>query len=1072
MYFFVLLTFPFFAFVNGYEENGKYIDLMPDADKQVFLNQVAKRIIEDVTHKNIQPNGSREISNSELDQQADYVKKVLEEESNNLRRQKHEKSHDKSDHDKVERAGNDNHDMSYLDLTLRNVDMLQKTNNNAEHEMIIPVKTVYDTGSSNNNVNYIYPKATTLKYISEISDYNDIQARGLKRNHKKASDTQFNILKPGSKDTTTRDIMANHDNEISTVKAALKVNKVNSQVKDNSSSEEINKEADTTFSDIITDKIMTVTSEATLNNSRVTRNTGDRIINKRRQIQTIKREKQSLRTNFNETIESSEESGKYNKISKPSNDTASNVTESAILQHMKTTSQKTSIVPITTTTSKSIAEVNFEITTDQTKLMQSANETINSAIIDNKTLSNVFTSSENISTKNTTPLKEKVELFNVLTTTKVITKLKNTTDVNNNLNYVSSLTKLTTTKISPNLRSFMSSSELHVSNSSEVINNNQRSVVKEDAILNKLANLVRQSLNLESDNENSHVGKDYRHDKLPSSYKEYEVFEISGRSAFQFQNDETVTTPLQEQPYYAPIYNYKPENAYFNTFNRLGPNDVNNENTLKPNKYDSGEDRGETSGETKREISEELYHRKFKLNKNLFYNHPKRPQNKYYATKLLVAKSPTLSDVNLNPNDYVDYYIGRNGIDRNTQNDIMRKKKEIHIQYPFDTIKNMKAKSFLSDVRKLLYKHKTNGKIQRKPNREIKKSKVNERITTLNNELRKIPMLSEISMDYYYSPNDDMAGRLLKSTETEDPNIKKSQTPTKYATRITYGTENDKIKKNTATLMELLKVGDPSKFLKNLDTMLSLKIPYGRNRRNGKVLDIFLNVLNDMIQIDDEALVQFDWLGTASDIHAAVEKLSSVIETVRNKSMVHNADLQLLKYVLYLYFTSKHAYELKELKKEKKSYDDLAMENILKNGNLLKTEDLLDRVWLHLRGGRDTDSDDEAEMVEKLDELNTFFQDLLLHLFNFHSALKDASANSYRDSTWYANLKNCYLKNAPKAHRLEILLHLGSTRLFDLIEDRARTGLGGDLTDDQDVKETLDVFMLIMKVLNEMHGNK
>ncbi|CAH2083927.1 unnamed protein product [Euphydryas editha] len=156
----------------------KYIDLLPEEEKEEFLDRIARRILEGIGNENLNDNnGSNkpdvEINDEQLDTHDVYVKNILREET-----KRHENDKKKDDPVKNEEAGGDNDDESkYIDLTLRDGKVLKI---NGEEELlvtseipynVIPVKTVYDDvnddPSQTENRKLEENESTRLKYESE-----------------------------------------------------------------------------------------------------------------------------------------------------------------------------------------------------------------------------------------------------------------------------------------------------------------------------------------------------------------------------------------------------------------------------------------------------------------------------------------------------------------------------------------------------------------------------------------------------------------------------------------------------------------------------------------------------------------------------------------------------------------------------------------------------------------------------------------------------------------------------------------------------------------------------------------
>lgn len=66
------------------EINEKYIDLLPEEEKQEFLNRIARRILERIKSDNIPNESHADITDDQLDAQGSFVKEILKDESENF----------------------------------------------------------------------------------------------------------------------------------------------------------------------------------------------------------------------------------------------------------------------------------------------------------------------------------------------------------------------------------------------------------------------------------------------------------------------------------------------------------------------------------------------------------------------------------------------------------------------------------------------------------------------------------------------------------------------------------------------------------------------------------------------------------------------------------------------------------------------------------------------------------------------------------------------------------------------------------------------------------------------------
>lgn len=67
------------------EINEKYIDLLPEEEKQEFLNRIARRILERIKSDNIPNESHADITDDQLDAQDSFVKEILKDESENFK---------------------------------------------------------------------------------------------------------------------------------------------------------------------------------------------------------------------------------------------------------------------------------------------------------------------------------------------------------------------------------------------------------------------------------------------------------------------------------------------------------------------------------------------------------------------------------------------------------------------------------------------------------------------------------------------------------------------------------------------------------------------------------------------------------------------------------------------------------------------------------------------------------------------------------------------------------------------------------------------------------------------------
>ncbi|CAG9573578.1 unnamed protein product [Danaus chrysippus] len=129
------------------ESNEKYIDLLPEEEKEEFLNRIARRILEEVNSRGTPKESHVEINDDQLNAHNAYVNDIIKEESRNLN---DERRDNKDDEKKKSDRGDEKADIDpYIDLTLRTKDTVNDSDPDRHLDRqsgfnVIPVKTIYD----------------------------------------------------------------------------------------------------------------------------------------------------------------------------------------------------------------------------------------------------------------------------------------------------------------------------------------------------------------------------------------------------------------------------------------------------------------------------------------------------------------------------------------------------------------------------------------------------------------------------------------------------------------------------------------------------------------------------------------------------------------------------------------------------------------------------------------------------------------------------------------------------------------------------------------------------------------
>lgn len=194
MYFLILLIVALNSVIGQDGDYERYIDLLPEAEKQAFLEKVARRlIVSGIKTKDARYKSSEELSEEELNRHKAFVRQILAEESDNLRRNIKKnviadanlKAKDKTIASAVD-------DSKYVDLTLREGKNRKKRNEEQKIDSdifnVIPVKNVFEGYDNTEKPNQISLRNGTNELAgknnndeNENTTGEDIQVRGPKK---------------------------------------------------------------------------------------------------------------------------------------------------------------------------------------------------------------------------------------------------------------------------------------------------------------------------------------------------------------------------------------------------------------------------------------------------------------------------------------------------------------------------------------------------------------------------------------------------------------------------------------------------------------------------------------------------------------------------------------------------------------------------------------------------------------------------------------------------------------------------------------------------------------------------
>ncbi|XP_045508412.1 uncharacterized protein LOC123704157 [Colias croceus] len=516
-------------------------------------------------------------------------------------------------------------------------------------------------------------------------------------------------------------------------------------------------------------------------------------------------------------------------------------------------------------------------------------------------------------------------------------------------------------------------------------------------------------------------------DGVKENSNEYYVYEISAeKPPFKSRNDD------EEQVYYAPVYNYAPEFAYYDPHNRFGPNtdDLSKDSYEKPR--NKNERRNKIKNQGNNYDNRDKFNNIFNILKQHKYNNVVDPQTSVQNSAIF------------NPNDYIDmdYFFGRND-DANLRSKHKNGKAKYYFpdtdedDHPYQSMKNS-LQEHIRTIRKLLYAHKQFGYIPERPklsNKDETRLRSRLKLSDANDFGQN---KDDITIDYYF-------GR--KNSHEVD-------------------SEHNKLfKLHLAQLKEGSVTPKPVK-----EKRLDLK---EINEKDD--FDVYVNVLRDMIEMDNEALIKYDWLRSAVDIRTALSKLKNLTKKLKNNDHIHPNDLELLKYVIYLYKSANESHQLtlsvellKTITQLRKNKKKSVMPQIKKKQKFRSAI----KLWRDFRTFLRSLINGERDKRDTVGQFERFLTDLEDHLYGLHNAIKSiASITKFKKQNWYADLKEIYLKNATKRELLEVILHLGLSRLLALIEDSSESGLEENFSNfvynnGKEVNVTRQDFIFVLRLLN------
>ncbi|VVC89424.1 unnamed protein product [Leptidea sinapis] len=325
----------------------------------------------------------------------------------------------------------------------------------------------------------------------------------------------------------------------------------------------------------------------------------------------------------------------------------------------------------------------------------------------------------------------------------------------------------------------------------------------------------------------------------------------------------------EDNPNYISIYNYDQNHAYYDPYNRYGPNAGDKDQNIMKIKNTLHNINIEIDDASRRNRFKTPNYKTFSSNfklKTFYYNVPKYHKfDIFNPVPLKVAES-------FNPHNYYD---GDDFFVRNADVDTKEENNDDQYAYVIEN-ENPIGQISLKSISKETLGTDHHGASENNMKFKLKN----------NNE-------NYIALDYYF-------GR--------KKNYKKTNKDTVFDFKLT-NIHND-FQPITPTPNNIV----PGKIhkLKTKDKMVEKNY-----------MDTMVTVMRDMIQMDNAVLERYDWLGTAVDVRTALAKLNDLTLQLKNNERIDRNDFELYKYFIYLYKSSKEVFHKSALRNTKQSKNSI-----------------------------------------------------------------------------------------------------------------------------------------------------
>ncbi|KAJ8707268.1 hypothetical protein PYW08_011402 [Mythimna loreyi] len=1167
----LLLFFILFTTVLADSAEDKYVDLLPDEEKQQFLEKVARRILKDVeSQEGVVDAQSGELNDEQLKQHSEYVRSVLKEEQDNIRRSKGD------DKEKEVKPASEEANLGVKPLASLKVSLfnerqdltLRKERGDSANKDNLTIDIIKDNApiikrsvqeddvhkSINDELNRISQLNITSRLNEleaekeKLENVNDakalakngsevvasINAEGIVNRVKPVEEHNLNHLnKSGDGNALVQGVhegsrRSNNENSIpagnvtesTTVSAVETVKPSEIQLVGYNNVSVANKESTTVIYTFETTSSKDNDTVATSSEGPGLVSTIEMKTNKEPLAEPV------MRASLDTLNETNNEAG----------------TTKSVLTRTSSDQEKT-VTPISeTTASVTNMTVNVpEITASVTNMTVNVPET--TASVTNTTINAPETNVDIKIVRTETATDTTTFMTTEKTTEMTVPTTKETKIIVEDFPAASTVSAIKETKIlkpkkPKELTTKASESEqsMEVTTRKPITNKIFVHKPEKRIVGPKAKKLAGQADKDDEQNQNFIELQKvfYNNNDKAKVGKEYHVFEVpADQSPFKKNRD-----PMAEQPYFVPIYNYSPNNAYYNPKNRLGPNPGDSSAETIFNDDDNNQvDRTETFN--------------VKMEYDSLSNHFDSKRKKFSSKQKFIPlvnlrppknKEPKPPKGQFNPEDYLDsdYYFGRvrKVLLRKANEDFNKFPNSDETDHPAHSIQEGSLKDHVRAVRNILFHQKSFGLLEKDKYESIehelglgrkrsqdeeektdlrqgpyinlkiakddkKKNKVTKTETKIASDhysgREKPTVVTDINQHGLNNSPFQKVGYLKKQNDTKPLYVmddsfranvekymkEKTLTPaTPLPEQKTKPSVIDKRKEILALLrLEERKHKSEKKLKKaskhNIENktdspmkttgnpeVIDLKVNV---RRNDVVeVSVYLQVLSDMVTLDNKALVQYDWLGTTVDIQASLQKLFELTSLVVNEDEVHPADMEILKYVLFLHKLASEIIEANDFGTQlRNKLATPRSKKKQKKARLQEENELINKVWLYLR--KEVPEIDEQGALK---QLNAFLMDVEDSLYDLHDAIKNiAKITKYKSQHWYQNLKDLYIDTDEK-RLLELLLHMSSLRLFSLIEQSAKEGLEDDYIqymkqNRKHCKQTLAEMMFVMELLGE-----